>query len=433
MKKLSKILTAALLTAAFSAQSVSAANMYLTMNGTTDPDAVGVTLLVLNKGVALDNVTPADIKYLNQGDVNADGSFSLRLPFLSQEEYDFYSNSDYNLANPENPTKTVYVSDAGLAENTGESASSPITLAKAYQNIDDTKEIILAGNTTYTEAPAHIKNLTIKAENASTVLTLASDVSLKGDTTFSNLTINGAKTVYANGYALTVDETVTSTDKLTVFGGANGKAVSGDTNVTLLGGLYNNIYGGGNSGVVNGSTNVTVGGNVNPGNTNNDQGYCMVYGGGANAAVKGKTNVTLADNAVVKYVFGAGTGANGTAVDTNINITGGKVMNVCGGSKETATVLTNCDTHITMTGGLAESLFGGSQYSNLTGNTYVNILGGEVSRRVYTGCYNAVDFGLSGLSVQATWASSYHVIGTTTLTLAPGVKLNTKTDLSSDN
>ncbi len=430
MKKLTKILSAILLTTALSVQSASAANMYLKMKGTADHDALGVTLLVLNKGVSVNNITNNDIKYIDQGDINADGSFELRLPFFTEQEYDFYSNMSYTMNVPGNPTKTVYVSDSGTEKNTGESADSPITLAQAWKYIDEIKEIVLAGDTTYTEAPAHISNLTIKAESASTVLALGSDVSLNGDTTFSNLTLSGAKTIYANGYALKIDETVTSTDRLNVYGGANGTAIDGDTNITLLGGLYSKVYGGGNgtAATINGSTNVTISGNVNAGDTNDDDASnyykSIIYGGGAGSPVTGKTNVNVAGNAVAAYIFGAGTGTNGTAVDTNININGGKVMNVFGGSESSDTVLTNCDTHVTITDGLAEAIFGGSQNSNLTGNTYVNLLGGDVSRRVYTGCYNKWEL---------SWESSNYVNGTTTLSIAPEVALNTKTGLSSGN
>lgn len=439
MEKLTKILSAVLLSTVVFIQSVSAADICLTMKGTAKQGAKGVTLLVLNKGTSIQSVTPADVKYINQAEINDDGTFQLNIPFFSQDEYDFYSNSGYTLVNLGNPTKTVFVSDSGTAENTGESAESPITLVKAYNNIEEIKEIVLTGATTYTEAPMHIKNLTIKALNASTVLTLPSDVSLNGDTTFSNLTLSGEKSIFANGYSLKIDENVSSTDRLTVYGGSNEKQVDGDTNITLLGGLYNNVFGGGNgtTATVTGNTNVTLGGNSNVGDSNSDENSnvspCMVYGGGANASVTGKTNVNIEGNAVVRYVFGAGTGVNGTALDTNININGGEIMNVYGGSESQDTVLTDCDTHVTITGGLAEAIFGGSQNSVLTGHTYVNILGGEVSRRVYTGCYNDVDIGLSGLSIKATWKSDYYVDGTTTLTLAPGVKLNTTRGLSSDN
>ena len=146
MKKLTKMLAVALLTTAISAQSVSAADMYLKMKGTADHDALGVTLLVLNKGTSVEDVTPSDIKYINQGNINADGSFELRLPFFTEQEYDFYSNMDYNMVVPGNPTKTVYVADAPQDENT-------ITLAQAWKDIDEIKEIILVGPTTYTEAP----------------------------------------------------------------------------------------------------------------------------------------------------------------------------------------------------------------------------------------------------------------------------------------
>ena len=246
----------------------------------------------------------------------------------------------------------------------------------------------------------------------------------------------GASTIYANGYKFETSESITSIDRLNVYGGKKSAGNGGDTNVILLGGLYQNIYGGGNGGMINGNTNVVLGGNANAGDGINDGASnispCMVYGGGENGTVSGKTNVTLKGNAVAKYLVGAGTGTNGTAKDTNIFIEGGKVMNVYAGSRS-VTLPSGTVTHITMTGGLAEALFGGCEGVALTGHTYINLLGGEVSRRVYTGCYNDAKEGIGFFEIKLTYQSDRYVTGTTTLAISPNAKVNTKTGLSGTN
>ena len=45
-------------------------------------------------------------------------------------------------------------------------------------------------------------------------------------------------TIYANGHKLEIGDEVTSDDRLTVYGGGNGKPINGDTNIELYGGKY---------------------------------------------------------------------------------------------------------------------------------------------------------------------------------------------------
>ncbi len=328
---------------------------------------------------------------------------------------------------------TFYVSSSGTASNSGLTESLPTTLASVYAKADNDKEIIVLNDLTYTDATsAYSGKVTIKGKTASVNLTLPSTVSLKGDLEIDNVNLKTAATIYANGKHLKIGSNVTSTDRLTVYGGAS-SALTADTNIELLGGRYSKVFGGCKSATLSGSTNVIFGGNANPGDGINDSDKstispCYVYGGGDNGAVSEKTNVTLQDNAVAYFIVGTGAGASGALVnDTNIYIKGGKVMNVYGGSDSQN--VSNCNAHITITGGMAEALFGGCQSRAFSGNTYINLFGGEVTRRVYTGCYNNVT--TSGLS--AKYDSDYYVTGNTTVTFAPGVMVNTKKELSSDN
>lgn len=433
MKKIIKLLTVCLVICAMFTQVAGAAS--LTLSGTADKEAKGITILVLNKGANASSFEGDDIVYVNQANIASDGSFTMTLPFLDKEYYDFYSNMDITIT--EDTTgmlDTAYVASSGSDSNDGTSEKPFATLSKAYTMLNKGGKIVVKDTATFTGTS---KPVTIEGENASSILSLGSEVSLQNNLTFRNITLSGASTVYANGYNFTVENTVSTTDRLSVYGGKKSADVAGNTNVTLLGGKYNNIYGGGYAGKVSGNTNIVLGGNANAGEGIDDDAPstlspCMVYGGGENGSVGGKTNITLKGNAVAKYIVGAGTGTNGTASDTNITIEGGKVMNVYAGSRSTA-LPAGTQTHVTITGGTAEAIFGGCESVALTGDTFVSLLGGQVTRRVFSGCYNNVSFGMSGLSIAATWSSSNHVTGTTNLVIGPDVRLNTKEGLSSDN
>ena len=399
------------------------------MNGTTE-NALGVTVLIADKTADVNNLKPNEIFWIDQQNVKSDGSFSIVLPAYDSSLYNMYTNSK-NPVYGEAKSKTVYVSSNGTG--TGETADAPTTIDDAISNIEMIKEIILVDNVTLSgNLPADV---TIKGSSATVELTLDSTVALSGSLRLDNLKLTTGSLIYANGFSFEVTDTVTSTNRLNVYGGAYNKAVA-STDLKLYGGKYQYIYGGGNGGTVTGDTNVIVGGNVNDGDSIDDnspsKSPCYVYGGGYNAPVNGKTNVTLDGKAVALYLVGAGAATNGTAKDTNIFIKGGKAMNVYAGSTNVA-LPSGVNTHVTITGGMVEAIFGGCESVAMTGNTYVNLLGGEVTRRVYTGCYNDVDFSRSGLSVVETWKSSNYVNGTTTLSIAPEIKLNTKTELDSDN
>ncbi len=307
---------------------------------------------------------------------------------------------------------TVYVSSSGSAENSGASDSEPTTLEKAYSLINSVDTIILMDDITYSEAPAHSSALTIKGKTSGVVLTTPVNVSINGDTTFSNLTLSGGVDVFANGHKLTVEKTVTSQNAVNVFGGCNGKTYTGDTNLTILGGRYTYILGGSNKATVKGSSNVTVGGNAT---------VTRIYGGGYNSTVTESTNITFGDNATCEYIFGTNRlGTSGIAAPKKavVNMTGGTVKeSIYGGTSRYE--IANCNIYIKMTGGKTESIFGGSNTANVTGNVCIDVFGGEVTRRIYTGCYN---------DYTGEWESSNYVKGSTILRLKKGAKLVTGYD-----
>jgi len=434
MKKILKIATALVMSAFVLPCSAFAQTSIITMNGLfTDKDAIGVTVLVADKDAQLTSLSPNQIFYVNQFPINSDGSFSMKLPTFSEASYRLYSNANnYNLYSPQEKL-TLYVSSNGSdTANSGESESEPFkTLERAFSLVEFTKEIIIMDSMGFnTDIPYNYEgDLTIKGieGDPKIELTLPSTVNLKGNLTLSNLTTKGISTIYANGYKLKIDETVTSdtTNRITVYGGTNGVAYTGDTNIELLGGYYAAVYGGSKDAVVTGSTNVIFGGNANVGDGINDAANavppispCDIYGGGhgSTANVTEETNVTLKDNAVVHMIFGANAGTSNTPKVINVNIAGGKGMNIYGGAKGNS--LNGCDINVTMTGGLVEAIFGGCHVASMTGNVYVNLEGGIVARRVYTGCYNNYS------SRTLSWDSSHTVNGTTTLSISPNVTLN---------
>ena len=267
---------------------------------------------------------------------------------------------------------------------------------------------------------------TVKGKLQSYVLTLPKKIVMTGDLSVSRVTLSGDCTIIANGYKLEIASDVLMTEgRLTVYGGTESGTLEGDTELVLLGARYEDIFGGGNGTAVNGNTNIILGGNANSGEGIDDDksniSTCLLYAGGRGGAVNGSTNVTLKDNAVTKYIIGCGMGAEGAKVgSTNIKIQGGKVMNLIGASFDSPT--TDITVNITVLGGLIESIFGTSK--PMTGNVNVYLLGGDVSRRVYAGCYNGYSSGFD---------SEHYVTGRVTVTIGKDVRLNSGKELSSSN
>lgn len=302
-----------------------------------------------------------------------------------------------------------------------------VFLLSVYVVADESYSIIITCDTSFDAIVSQYRgDMFIRGESKEVKLFLPSQMELEYDLMIENLTLSGECTIYAAGYHLYIEDNVTSESRLNVYGGGNGIDVE-CTNVELYGGKYKSIYGGGYNSSITEDTNLVVGGNVNSGDDIDDTNIetwspCYIYGGCYNGFVGGSTNVFFDGNAVARYIYGAGSGNADNVKDTNIILSGGKVMNVYGGAPEI--VLTGCNTNITMLGGIAESIFGGSSLNNIVGNTQVVLLGGEVTRRVYSGCYNDWEY---------RWKSSYYVNGNTCLIIGPSVLLNTKKDLAIKN
>ena len=328
----------------------------------------------------------------------------------------------------------IFVSSSGNDSNNGLSANTAVaTFDKAYALIGNSNGTIkVLDNMTYSAGAAHTGVVTVKGNTASVKLTLPSEVSLNGATTFETLTLSGESTIYANGHPLTVQSDVTSDSLLTVYGAKKDAWFSGTTSVKLYGGQYRRIFGGGNYQGASGS-DVVLGGNANPNDKATDNGTCEVYGG-ANHQYVSHAKVTLEGNAITKYVFGSGDW--GGSQTTQVYIKGGQAMNVYGGSKANAlgSDTTNASATVKMTGGKVESIFGGNHvsvsngnsYGTFTGQTVVSVTGGEITRRVYTGSYNDAS-GFLSLS----FSSDLYIKGSTFLIIGPDAKLVTNVQANS--
>ena len=340
-------------------------------------DKTGEVLMLVLKGEAnKDSFSGDDIAYIQQQYVGEDGHFTMTLP-LDEGDYGFFSNAKFRTQQTDTREGSIYVSKDGSDDNDGKSPDAPLqSFEEAYKQaaLLNYEKIVIMSDINYAACPADYTGMiTIEGQNGTEKLNIQVNddkyINIAGDTTFSKLVLGSTDSVniFACGHELKIDENVTSEQRLGVFGGKRREAMEGDTKLTILGGKYNYICGGGLSGNVTGNTDVTVGGNVNEGDGIDDANsatfsHCYIWGGGSNSSVIGETNVTLKDNAVTGYVCGSGEKTGGWEKKTHINIEGGKVMNVYGGSaKAEATALENCDTHITITGGTVESIFGGCE------------------------------------------------------------------------
>ncbi|MBR3996326.1 MAG: hypothetical protein IKI97_13755 [Clostridia bacterium] len=317
-------------------------------------------------------------------------------------------------------------------------------------------EVVITGNTNYSEVLEDYPTgaLHIAGGGNGAVLVLDNETAAR-DTTgilldraliIENITIQSEYPIFADYYPLYIGDNVVTSSALTIYGGKiegdKSQDIPGNTNIEIHSGTYANIYGGGirhikgdtnvtilgntkitgdvyggcgNGYRVTGSTNVTFGGNAS----------CdEIFGGGNGGAVTKSTNINF-NGGTAKFIYGTGNGVNLQSCTTNINISGGTVDdNVFGGGGQTGSGAV-VNTNITMTGGTVEGIFGGNAVAGgtLTGNTHITLTGGEVTRRVYSGCYNEV-------SLFGSYESSNYVNGTTTLIIGPNVNLVTESDMN---
>ena len=196
MKKY-RFISAFLIVCTFFTQAVSAAT--LTMTGTADREASGVTVLVMKKGTEVADANEYNVVYVDQTNIDSDGNFSITLPLLDTDEYDFHSNMEYDLFEDSGDMLDVaYVSSNGSDYGNGSIEHPFATLSKAYTRVKESGKIIIKDSATYT---ASSKKVIISGETSSATLVLGSEIELQGELTLSNITLPDATTIYACGHA----------------------------------------------------------------------------------------------------------------------------------------------------------------------------------------------------------------------------------------
>jgi len=232
-----------------------------------------------------------------------------------------------------------------------------------------------------------------------------------------------------------------------LYGGSNAGTIGENTIVNVKGNArFTRIYGGGyqNTSEVTGSTNVTVSGNVNSGVDVTNHGHLAALYGGSHQGKVGSSNVTILENARFSFIYGGGHGATDKVSETgssnvvfgeanaiDSDTQGVKAYGVYGGSREGA----NGSTKVVVNSGVVAQIFGGSYLYSVTDETSattdVQLLGGEITRRVYGGCYNECkNYSSSDWIPDYEWVADregiplYSVNGYTNVTISNNVKFS---------
>ena len=318
------------------------------------------------------------------------------------------------------PMADVYVSTTGNDNALGTADAPVASLNVALKRVKAGGAIhIIDSYTAASDFSWYAAEGTVTITGGTLDLTALSLIDLNCPVIFDNVTVKIADgaSIYCCGNKVKINQNVTISGVGYIFGGKYDASVA-STDLTVFSGTWLGIYGGGGSastrGDVTGTANLTVGGNINPGIDISDHNIeNHVYGGSRRGAVA-VTNLTVNGGKISK-VYGGGSGVKsadwcdfGT---TNVTINGGTMMGVYGGNafgagyKDGSAV-----TNVTINGGVMDQVFGGSEWASVTGTTVVRVNGGEITRRVFGGCYNS--------------SSTNHVAGTTYLILGEGVNFS---------
>ncbi len=210
------------------------------------------------------------------------------------------------------------------------------------------------------------------------------------DTTTTNVTLNKANGVIPNVYGSGNSANVTTSNIVqqgeisvqNMFGGSNSSGTVLESNITVNSGVAQTIYGGNNAGGNTVTSNIIFNGGQN--NT--------IYGGG-NRANGGTSNITI-NGGESSTVFGGGNNAGVTT--TNILFNDGTITDIYGGSNNTGDVTT---ANVTVEDGSINNIYGGGNLAKVTGNTYVDVNGGNIRLNVYGGGNQGVVKGSSFVTI----------------------------------
>ena len=235
---------------------------------------------------------------------------------------------------------TVYLGDIGQEGEEGTELNPYKSIQKAYEKLQLQKEdgttvlgtIIIKGTA---EIPAWAtgesanKNVIIKGYDADSKIVMSADWSLQGETTITDVNIIATKAdlhIYANGYNLILgtegnNESLKTENENnyypTVYGGSAEYLIS-STNVTINGGIYQNIYGGSFGKDIDGSTNLVINYAVV-----NESVYGGSYGGVIGGNVETKINGGVYNISKVPTALSGGSKKySNESININGNISG---------------------------------------------------------------------------------------------------------------
>lgn len=261
----------------------------------------------------------------------------------------------------------VWLSSSGSDSNDGKTQSTPFkTLNKATYAVADGGTIHIVG--TYTVDSSNVWSS--KRPNANITVTggtlaLSADLVIGSNTTFKNITINGGKSLYANGKSVTFDTGVTATD-VTVYGGnSTGEALE-STNITINGGTLGTVYGGGSANCTINQVNLTVnGGTIN-----------SIFGGNNSSSLTGNVTVQLLGGTFNDRIFGGCnneyTYKNGYLGTIGASITWNTAYYVSG--KVDVIVNENASINTNNSSGKDKAFFAHSRHKTLSANENTSII-----------------------------------------------------------
>ena len=115
--------------------STSAFAQSVVISGKAD-NARAVLVLVTKKGVPLNSMVGSDIVWIDQQEVDKEGNFEIKLPILSEDSYEIYTNAPIE----KDDSGIRYASSNGTGN--GKYPEHPSTLAEIYKELDVVNEIL---------------------------------------------------------------------------------------------------------------------------------------------------------------------------------------------------------------------------------------------------------------------------------------------------
>ncbi len=244
-------------------------------------------------------------------------------------------------------TTNVNVENGNITNIFGGGEEASVTDKTTVDVLNGTIDSIYGGSNKQGDVP--VSNINISAGNINQVY---GGNNQGGETTKTNINLNGGNI----------------TD---VYGGGN-KATTDVTNIKLNGSTVKSIYGGGNeAGVTTSNVNLVTGFSTD------------VFGGSNNSGTVNTSNIKSSnpENLTIDTVYG-GNNQGGSTKDANINLVGGKYINIYGGGNMADTDKTYVDVNnITMSG----KFYGGGNQASVNYDTKVNFINSTITLDLFGG------------------------------------------------